>query len=530
LIIGGGFSGLAAGVVLSRAGRQVRLLEQRPHLGGRAYSFRDPTTGTIVDNGQHILMGCYHATLRFLREIGTLDRIRFQPRLRVRFLDSPGRLSALTCPHWPAPWHVLLGVFRSDSFSFREKLEVLRLGRTLRRRRPRRDSFNSHPTADSLTVDEWLRQLGQSERLRRNFWDLLCIAALNEDPRIAAASLFERVLRLALFTSPVDSCIGLACCGWSDCYTDAARAHIIQHGGHVETGQRVATLLISRDGGRGGLRPGERGVGHEPVLPRVPQGLSYLGACEGVKLADGRELRAGTVLSTAPSFQLTQILPPDLLRTDPFFAKLLELRPAPIISINLWFDRPVTEVDFVGLRGTTIQWLFNKSRILDACGTPQPGTTPAALHPQSEILNLRSACDSELQARDSALSSISLVISGAHSHINRPKEELRALALRELRELLPGAREAKLVHSLVIKERFATFSPHIGVEALRPPATTPVQGLYLAGDWTDTGLPATIEGAVRSGYTAAQVILQAKQTAESTGERMPNRKRAISRD
>ena len=132
LIIGGGFAGLAAGVALAEAGKRVCLLEQKPHLGGRARSFRDPTTGSIVDNGQHLFMGCYHSTIQFLKTLGTLDRLHFQPRLAVPFLDRDGRLTRLDCPDWPSPWHLLLGVLRSGSFSFKQKMEVLRLGKDLR--------------------------------------------------------------------------------------------------------------------------------------------------------------------------------------------------------------------------------------------------------------------------------------------------------------------------------------------------------------------------------------------------------------
>ena len=239
LIIGGGFSGLAAGVALAEEGRGVRLLEQKPHLGGRARSFLDPATGSVVDNGQHIFMGCYHATIRFLSTIGTLDRIRFQQRLTVHFLDRNGRLTVLQCPGLPSPWHVLLGVLRSGSFSFKEKLEVLRLGRSLQRAKA------MDRGSEKLSVREWLTRLGQSERLQRNFWDLLCIAALNEDPGIASAALFERVLRLALFTSPEDSRLGIARVGLSDVYVDAATAYIRARGGRVECSRSVASLLVS---------------------------------------------------------------------------------------------------------------------------------------------------------------------------------------------------------------------------------------------------------------------------------------------
>ena len=250
-------------------------------------------------------------------------------------------------------------------------------------------------------------------------------------------------MRLALFNSPADSRLGIPRKGLSECYTDAAAKAITGRGGQVELQCDVRALLISG------------------------------GVCRGVRLADGTVIEAETVVVAAPWHVLPALLPADIVRSESFFSRVLRMRPAPIISLYLWFDRPITDLEFVGLRGTTIQWLFNKGKIL---GTDE--------------------------------NYVSLVLSGAHDHVARSKDDLRDTALRELRTLLPGMRDAKLTHSLVIKERFATFSPCVGVEALRLPAITPIRGLYLAGDWTATGLPATIEGAVRSGYTAADLILR----------------------
>jgi zeta-carotene desaturase len=435
LVIGGGFAGLAAGVALTQAGCRVRVVEGRQRLGGRARSWVDPTTGSVVDNGQHLFMGCYDATQRFLGTIGTLDRLRFQAGLTLWFLERGGRLTSLECHRLPAPFHMLLGAVRSRSFSGREKLEILRLGWALR----------SAPTGpegqERMTVDEWLRRLGQSESLRRNFWDLLCIAAMNEDPRIASAALFERVLRLALFGSSKGSRLGIASVGLSDCYTQAAADYIRTRGGRVDVNHQVRNLLIEKN------------------------------ECAGVELGSGERLTAQTVISAVPWFDLGEILPQELVGSDLFFASALSLRPVPIISINLWFDRPVTQLDFAGLRGTTIQWLFNKGKIFG--------------HRENYV---------------------SLVVSGARNQAERPKDELVAVALQELSELLPAVREARVLRSLVVKERQATFSPSCEAEDLRPPTSTPVKGLYLAGDWTATGLPATIEGAVRSGYAAARAV------------------------
>jgi hydroxysqualene dehydroxylase len=433
LVIGGGFAGLAAGVALAGAGRRVRLLEAKPYLGGRARSWTDPVTNSVVDNGQHLFMGCYQATLKFLKTIGTLDRIRFQKGLAVSFLERGGRLTTLECPRLPSPFHLLAGVARSASFTRREKLEVVRLGWRLR--------SPGHTGNSRLAVDQWLRRLGQSESLRRNFWDLLCIAAMNEDPKIASAAVFERVLRLALFSSPEDSRLGLARVGLSDCYTSAAAEYIQSTGGRIDLGLPVRKLTL--DGKR----------------------------CTGVELGDGDCIQAESVVSAIPSFAFGEILPGGLAQADSFFARITSLRPAPIISINLWFDRPVTELEFAGLRGTTIQWLFNKGRILG--------------HGENYL---------------------ALVVSGAHRIVDRPKEELLAVALSDLADLLPEVQNAKVTRSLVVKERQATFSPSCEAEAIRPHVSTAIKGLYLAGDWTATGLPATIEGAVRSGYAAAEIV------------------------
>lgn len=455
VILGGGFAGLAAGVALAKAGRCVRLFEQKPYLGGRARSFADASTGCVVDNGQHLMMGCYHATRRFLETIGTLDRVAFQPRLSVPFVE-PGRgVTRLDCPDSPAPWHLLLGVAASDSFSAGEKLDIARLGRRLSSADghegslPRgRGAVGKSAAACGATVERWLTELGQSEDVRRNFWNLICIAAMNEDPAVASAALFERVLRLALFQSARDSCLGIPRFGLSDCYTEAARDFLTASGGSVELGRSVIRLLLG-DASTGG----------------------NVAACEGVEFADGEKVVASTVVSAVPWHAFLPLVPEDLICAVPAFSGIRNLRPAPIISVHLWFDRPFTELEFAGLRGTTIQWLFNKTKIFG-----QPG------HP------------------------VSLVLSGAREHINRSKEDLVSVSREDLGRLFPAARTARIIHALVIKERLATFSPSVESEGCRPPARTPVCGLYLAGDWTDTGLPATIEGAVKSGYTAAEEI------------------------
>jgi uncharacterized protein with NAD-binding domain and iron-sulfur cluster len=141
---------------------------------------------------------------------------------------------------------------------------------------------------------------------------------------------------------------------------------------------------------------------------------------------------------------------------------------SPIVTVNLWFDRPVLDEPFVGLPGRTMQWVFDKRNVLGG-----------------------------------GASHLSLVSSGAAPIVAMSNPDLIAMALRELAEAIPSVREARLVRGSVVREPRATFSLAPGQPA-RPPVQTPVPGLFLAGDWIDTGLPATIESAVRAGHRAAE--------------------------
>ncbi|MBI4374396.1 MAG: FAD-dependent oxidoreductase, partial [Deltaproteobacteria bacterium] len=167
------------------------------------------------------------------------------------------------------------------------------------------------------------------------------------------------------------------------------------------------------------------------------------------------------------------ILPEWMVYQDPLFQSLRLMKPSPIVAINLWFDRDFVGRDFIGFWETRVHWLFNKGRML----------------------------------RDkSGRSYYSLVVSGARDELNRSASELVTLALKELESIFPEFGSANLLHSHVMKEPEATLSPAVGTLSLRLPQKTPYRNLFLAGDWTDTGLPATIEGAVRSAERVARLI------------------------
>lgn len=215
------------------------------------------------------------------------------------------------------------------------------------------------------------------------------------------------------------------------------------------------------------------------LLPsKVSSILETNGRASGVRLESGEVLSADHVVSTLPPWDLKRLDLPPVLR-----GAWEDLAPSPIVSIYLWVDRLVlVEEPLVGMLGTDIHWVFNKGKIL---GQPQ-----------------------------AAGQYLSLVISGAHKHVGLGPKDLLDLALRDLRRCFPEAQKATITGWKVVKEPFATLSPVPGSESLRPEAASALPGFSFAGDWTRTGLPATIESAVQSGHKAAALIIGDKHHAE----------------
>ncbi|HET8760984.1 MAG TPA: FAD-dependent oxidoreductase, partial [Nitrospiria bacterium] len=148
IVIGGGFAGLAAGVALAERGYRVTVLEKRSRLGGRASSFVDPATGEVLDNGQHVFLRSYQATIRFLATIGTLDQLVFQPRLSLEVVGLNGVRTRVTAALLPAPWHMAVGLMRASGLPWDARRKGLELGWHLWRR--------GADDTEGLTVAEWL--------------------------------------------------------------------------------------------------------------------------------------------------------------------------------------------------------------------------------------------------------------------------------------------------------------------------------------------------------------------------------------
>ena len=441
IVVGGGCAGFSAATALAERGARVLVLEARPGLGGRATAFTDPGTGERVDNGQHILMGCYTDTLEFLGRIGAADRVRWQSGLKVSMIDRQGRESTLALPSLPSPLHFLAGVMAWDALSWSERFSVLRAGSALRSNGS--GTFKTGGDKPSgLSVRQWLTELGQAPRLCEVFWEPLALAALNQSIDQAEATSFKRVLERVFGPDPSCAALVMPAVPLDELYAEPSRRWLLDRGGEVRV-QSPAQVVV--DAGR----------------------------VRGVQVRD-EMIGAPIVISTVPWYSfhsLFAIVPPELRQTATNAAALNSL---PIVTVNLWFDDAVMREPLIGLPGRNFQWVFDRRAIVGGDA-----------------------------------SHLSLISSGAETIVALSNEALVRMALEEIRDALPAVRGARFRKGLAVRERRSTFS--LAADAPpRPQTETAIAGFLMAGDWIDTGLPATIESAVISGHRASAIAAEGR--------------------
>jgi squalene-associated FAD-dependent desaturase len=433
-IIGGGLAGLAAGCALSDNGYRVSLFERRPYLGGRASSYQHPGTGEVVDNCQHVLLGCCTNLVDFYRRIGADDKIRWYRSLT--FIEPGGRRSTIEPGALPAPFHSAVSFLRAACLSFADKLAIGRAMLVL---------AGPLPDDNSPPFLHWLQAHGQTQPAIERFWRVVLVSALNEDLERVSSRYAAQVFRESFLKSAEAGALGLPALPLSDLY-GIAGDYIQRHGGSLQL--RAAVDAV---------RPGD----------------DHVKICVG-----GQEVASDYAIIAVPFQQLPELVPVDQA-SAPLRAMLARFQTSPITGIHLWFDRQITDLPHAVLLDRTIQWMFHKSSFQSAKQDGNAGN-----------------------------SYMELVVSSSKDLVDKSKQEILDLALRELAEFFPEAKNAKVVKSTVIKEVNATYSPLPNTDEYRPSHVSPWPRTFLAGDWTATGWPATMEGAVRSGYLAAEALTE----------------------
>jgi len=469
-VAGGGLAGLAAACALADSGFRVSLFERRPFLGGRASSYEHPGTGEVIDNCQHVLFRVCTNLVEFYRRIGVEDKIRWYDEMT--FIEPGGRTSVMRASPLPAPLHTAPSFLKFPFLSLKDKLVISRAIAAL--------TLTAQPDTGS-SFQNWCRQNNQTHNAIERFWKPILVSALSEDLDRISISSAAQVVRESM-KSPAARHMGVPNIPLTDLYNRAGD-YIRARGGTLHFRSSLETF--------------------SPEGSQVRVGVA------------GREELFDFIVLALPYDALDRALP-QTPEAAPLREKISHFESSPITGIHLWFDRQITTLDHAVLLDRTVQWMFNKSRLLDKSGnTNNTAHEGDFSRPEAEqALKGRGFSRAAATAPATGTSApeasyIELVVSSSKSLIEKSKTEIVELALKEVHEFFPAARDAQLIKSTVIKEVRATYSPRPGIDAFRPQPATIWPRVFLAGDWTATGWPATMEGAVRSGYLAAEALTQA---------------------
>jgi len=475
VIIGGGLAGLAAAVVLPPEHFEITLVERRPFLGGRASSYPVPRTEVPASDDPLTPNG-----------YGRFKRVEFPIELDgveepSTWVDNCQHVLMKCCTNL-LDFYQRLAVDQDITF-FEHYTFLDENGRAA----SLRGSFlpapfhlfpsflRFHPlkwrdklsvahgllcmlidaprleSLDRVSMLDWLKRHRQTPRAIEYFWQTVLVSALNEELHIASARYGLKVFLDGMLNHREAFHMGVPTVPLEKLYTEPCLKLIARRRNNVRL--RCSATRI------------------EVAESRVQR----------VFLNDGTWLVGDYFLSSLPPQDLLKLLPADVTESSNYFMQLGRFESSPITSVYLWYDRQVTDLENAVLLGRETQWFFNKS--------PRH---PDENRPSGQLLGL--------------------VVSASRKLLRMSRSEILDVVLRDLEAVLPSTRQARLLRTLVMKEPFATISCRAGYDTFRLEQTSPLKNFFVAGDWTRTGWPPTMEGAVRSSYRCAELILEAEGT------------------
>jgi uncharacterized protein with NAD-binding domain and iron-sulfur cluster len=488
VVIGGGLAGITAAIALAKAKHEVTLLEAKPRLGGATMSFnRD---GLVIDTGQHVFLRCCTAYRGLLDRLGMTAHAPLQPRFEVTVL-APGKRAVMKRRRVPAPLHMLPALLGYPFLSTAERLRLTLAALAFRRLN------EADPKTDELRLGDWLAAHGQDERTRRVLWDLFSVSSLNVPGDDASLALAAVVVKTGLLGSADAADIGVPALPLGELHGTAAARVLAKLGATVRLATKVAAVE-SKGEGEFLIRlarsaPPVAGA-PAPAATDSNAQKAPIGAAEGATepegpsdlvAEEGEVILADAVVLAVPHEQAAKLIPAGALPAETVDG-WAGLGAAPIVNVHVIYDRKVMDVPFAAGVDSPVQWVFDRTRI------------------------------SGMHARGDKGQYLAISLSAADEYAGTPVAELREKFVPALAELFPAARDATVTEFFVTREKRATFRQVPGTAKLRPKAATHLPGLVLAGTWTDTGWPDTMEGAVRSGLNAVIALFSPGGTTPRT--------------
>ena len=454
-MIGGGLAGITAAVALGLAGHDVTLLEAKPRLGGATTSFnRD---NLVVDTGQHVFLRCCTAYRGLLDRLGVAAHAPLQSRFDVTVLSPAGK-AVLKRRRVPAPLHMLPALLGYPFLNYSERARLSLAALAFRR------LDANDPATDELRLGDWLADHGQDERTRRVLWDLFSVSSLNVPGDDASLALAAVVVKTGLLGDAGAADIGVPALPLGELHGTAAARVLGQLGATVRLQAKAAAI-----------EPGDGGTFAVRVGPADSDGA-------------GEVIEADAVVLAVPHEQAAKLVPAGALSAETV-DRWAGLGAAPIVNVHVIYDRKVMDEPFAAAVDSPVQWVFDRTQI-------------SGLHERAGQHGAGSQY-------------LAVSLSAADEYASQTVAELREKFVPALAELLPAARAATVTEFFVTREKRATFRQVPGTAKLRPPAATALPGLVLAGSWTDTGWPDTMEGAVRSGLNAVIALFNSRGTSRS---------------
>ncbi len=448
-ILGGGLAGLSAAVALCQRGVRVELFEARQKLGGRAGSYVDRDSGELIDHCQHVAMGCCTSFLDFCRQTKIAELFTRQRRLHF-FAPDGQRCDFEAAAPLPVPLHLAPALWAQKYLSPADRRAIAGAMLRLARLPPKDDS-------QSPTIGQWLQQQRQSPAAIEQFWQVVLVSALGESLERASLAAARKVFVDGFLAARSAYEVITPKVPLGELYDDRVAAWLRKRGVTIHVGCGVSQIA----------------------------GRSSFRSASGITLKDGSQRSFDCVIAALPWRRLPEVLSPELAAALPDLLNATDkIESSPITGIHLWFDRPIMDLSHAVLVGRLTQWAFAKN-----CG----------LHVESAIRNPQSAIGS--------MHYYQVVISASRNLAGRNRDDVLAEVLGDLNAVFPPSRAAKLLRWQMVTDQEAVFSVRPGLSQIRPAQRTSVPNLFLAGDWTATLWPATMEGAVRSGYLAAEALL-----------------------